>query len=330
MVNVSGYMDCPPVRLKYVFVHNLYVYGIGAICVFGIVGNVLSLFAFGLERQAVVSIRILKVLACCDMSFLAVCLVYFFVRHVRYRIRFGNLVFRYKDNDIDAKLAYSTVVLYFITQQIRNWITAYISVNRFLNIRFPLWSRRVLTWKCCKINVVSTCLISIVCHVPRYWLSGLEYKSVHRCSFDLVAPYIVKPKPASYARFDMIVYFGFLVGFPMVVLYATNLGLLNSIHIARSRRSVVLAAVSSPKSSRSDRQADKMVMAILLIFTICETPACVDRVASAAGFAFKSDDFKQYARKAGLFLVVLDSALNFVVYLSINLKFRQNLKRLFR
>ncbi|XP_074659571.1 uncharacterized protein LOC141912247 [Tubulanus polymorphus] len=330
LVNSSTEVYCPPIRASYKFVHFMYVCGIGMICLFGIVGNLLNLIVFSLDKHDLLSIKILRVLACCDMAFLIVCFVYFFVRHMLFRLQFGDLIFRYDDLKIGAQIAYHSVVFYYIMQQTRNWITAFISVIRFLNIKFPFWSRRVLTWRFSKYNIVFMFMISVGCNVPRYVLRNIEYEVLRDCAFNEVTPVLVKVAPVVFTHYDVTIYFGFLVGFPMLILYATNLGLLGSVYSARSRRSEFLASSPPHKVSRSERQADKMVTAILLIFTICETPACVDRVADIAGFKFKSDDFKQYTRKTGLLLVVLDSALNFLVYLSMNSKFRLNLKTLFQ
>ncbi|XP_074659569.1 FMRFamide receptor-like [Tubulanus polymorphus] len=329
MVNSSIVVYCPPIRTSYRFVHFVYVCGIGMVCLFGIVGNVLNLIVFTLDKHALLSINILKVLACCDMAFLIVCFAYFFVRHMLFRFQFGDMIFRYDDLEIGAQIAYHSVVFYYILQQTRNWITAFISVIRFVNIKFPFWARRVLTWKFCKVNIVFMFMVSIACNVPRYVLLDIKYEVLRDCALNEVTPVLVQVAPVVFTHYDVTIYFGFLVGFPMLILYATNLGLLGSVYSARSRRSEFLASSPPEKVGRSERQADKMVTAILLTFTICETPACIDRVADIAGLELKSDDFKQYTRKAGLLLVVLDSALNFLVYLSTNSKFRHNLTNAF-
>ena len=67
-----------------------------------------------------------------------------------------------------------------------------------------------------------------------------------------------------------------------------------------------------------------MIVAMLVVFTVCESPACLDRLLSLAGVQFAPDDpVFNYGRKIGLLLVVADSAINFLAYCVSNRKYRQ-------
>ena len=86
---------------------------------------------------------------------------------------------------------------------------------------------------------------------------------------------------------------------------------------------------SSYKDQQAQRQATLMVIGITLVFSVCETPASLDRMARIAGVTFPDDDpFFNYGRKVGLLLIVVDSAVNFLSYCVSNAPFRRGLIRL--
>jgi hypothetical protein len=133
------------------------------------------------------------------------------------------------------------------------------------------------------------------------------------------------------AMYDQTVYIFALVLIPLLLIYILNTVLIVTLRTAMSKRAKMTEGKKGNGRDHSQNQGTVMVISVALVFTICETPASIDRLAMLfGGFQFADDSaFENYVRKIGLFLVVVDSAMNFLAYCISNRTFRQNLVALF-
>jgi hypothetical protein len=306
----------------YAFTFYLYAFAITPISLIGVVFNMVNLVVLGnMHKTSHTSVFLLRILAACDLFFLATCLIYFFVRPIVVFINTRIEVFARRDSFIGSEMTYASTPFYFSALQTRNWLIVLITFERFLNIVFPLWTRA----KCTKGNLTKIAMFitsfSLLSNCPRFWFPLSN--NINPCTG---LPELKLSFPNWYGTYDPYHYIILLVLVPLFLIYIMNVVLLVAVRRATSRRAKLTASGQKDQDDRAHTQATLMVISILVLFTICESPASLDRLASLAGVKFADDSlFFTFGRKIGLLLVVVDSALNFAAYCISNRMFRQNL-----
>lgn len=316
---------CPIVR-AFVDVFNIYIYGITPITIVGVIFNIITLFVLNSQKSNLNSIYLLKLLAISDMVFLIDCLFFYSIRHLSAYAWTGDEVFKRSDPKIGSPIFVAVVPIYFMAQQNRNWLVIIITVERFLNLMFPLWARATLTKRFVNYLFAANVVVSIGCNMYYYWafriVSGTDpCTGTPEMTIDLT-------EWVAWGReIDKYMYVIMTAILPLLLLYIMNITLIISLRRMFQRREGMTADM---KETKAQKQATTMVLAITVLFTICETPASLDRIATFAGVTFAADDlFYNYGRKVGLLLVVLDSAVNFVAYVVSNRPFRRTLIQVF-
>ena len=312
---VQGSTPIPPcpIRQIYIDVFGMYVGGIGTIALVGLAFNVINITLLRHQRSNINSILLLQYLAVTDILFLLVCFAYFPLRHLLTLIIYGDEIF--KDDDWYQLPHILSVVhpLFYITQNFRNWTVVLITIDRFLSIAFPLWARSALTKQRLKVAFI---VLGVVSAWPaRLWLNMYFRPYFNKC-FNREAFWMDFKFP----------YFGYYYTFTTVVIPMMLIYLMNIILIYVMRRSYRTRAKlrQQKQDSKQQRQVNAMVISMMVVFTLCETLACVDRLMTAAGMKFpKHSKFKNYSRKLGLLLNVVDSAFNFLAYCASNPSFRR-------
>jgi hypothetical protein len=311
-----------PYKQVYADVFYLYTCAITPVALLGIILNVINVVVLRqIQNAAHTSVFLLRLLAGCDLFFLTMCLVYFSVRHITSYIINRDEVFGLNDVQIGPKIFWATLPWYFIPLQTRNWLVVMITFERFLNIVFPLWARS----HCNNANLSKVFAVVVVsalaCHLPRYFSNGLmEY--INPCT-DLQDIHVYSK--AWNWNIDKI-NLAMVVFVPLFSIYIMNIILLITLRRAMSKRSAIAGTTGKEQTDRGQRQATLTVISLVIVYTICETPASIDVLVWIAGIRLAHDDiFVNYSRKIGLFLIVVDSSVNFIAYCSSNSKFRQGL-----
>jgi hypothetical protein len=311
-------------RRVYADVFYLYACAITPVVVIGMVLNILNLIVMrNMQNVAKTSIFLLRVLAVCDLVFLTICFVYFFIRHMI--VYFTNRIelFARPDNRIGSLLSFATTPLYYASLMTRNWLIVLITAERFVNIVFPLWARRNCDQgNLIKIAVTIVCF-SVVCYGPQYWY---RFISIGNNPCTDLTEFVVEFLPIA-SLMDMITYMIGLYFTPVVLIYTMNIVLIISVRKSTQERLKMTVSLNRPEKSQT--QATVTIIALVCLFTICETLPVFDRLMSISGVRFADDSlFYNYGRKVGLVLIVCDSALNFVAYCISNRIFRENLNNL--
>ncbi|XP_064645919.1 FMRFamide receptor-like [Lineus longissimus] len=310
----------------------LYMFAITPTSIMGIVLNAIILIVLGKQQKNAVatSVFLLRILAGCDIFFLLCCLVFFFIRHMVVYFEHRTAIFTRGDNYIGGDIFYWSIPWYFAALQSRNGLIVLITLERFLNIVFPLWARPYCTEKNFGKAAIGIILLSLSCNMPTYWF--LEQINVSNpCTGNPEVQ--IRARPGSRRRtYDSYLYLLGMVVVPLSLVYVMNVVLIISLRKAIRRRSKMTGGeTGKDQEEKANRQATLMVVSILIVFTLCETPATVDRLAGLAGLQlFPDRRYHDYFRKFGLLLIVVDSAMNFVAYCITNRTFRQNFLSVFR
>ncbi|XP_064644666.1 sex peptide receptor-like [Lineus longissimus] len=312
----------------YADVFYLYMYAITPVAMSGIVLNVINLIVLRhMQKKATTSVFLLRMLAGCDLFFLIICIVYFFVRPMFVYLRNSIEVFSLSDDKIASAISFLMEPFYYSSLQARNWMIVLVTFERFLNIVFPLWARG----HCTKGNLgkaaVCIFLVALAFALPGYYHKYLvNGKNPCTGAVELQSRLRQESKPFRNTTYVVVTVF-----VPMCLIYTMNIILVISVRNAmRSRQSTT--DKERMRDERGQTQATLTVISIVVLFTVCETLPGLDRVIvlfSGAPFA-RDSPFFNYVRKSGLFLIVFDSAMNFVAYCFSNRSFRQSFVVMFR
>jgi hypothetical protein len=314
----------------YADVFYLFLCGITPIAICGIVLNVINLAVFRhMQKTATTSVFLLRILAGCDLFFLTICLIYFGVRHMIVFFTNRIAVFALADYQIAPIIAYVTEPFYYSSLQARNWLIVVITFERFLNLVFPLWAKQHCTKR--NLGKVTLCifLAAIGLALPRPVNVHLHFLwGKNPCNGVLELQLKVREDLDVFRQMNYILA---TVLVPMFLIYTMNITLIISVRNAMRRRQKMMDK-ERMRSDHGQTQATLTVISIVILFTICETLPGLDRaVVLFAGSPFPADNlFYNYARKTGLFLIVFDSAMNFVAYCFSNRSFRESFRALFR
>ncbi|XP_064645707.1 FMRFamide receptor-like [Lineus longissimus] len=307
----------------------LYIYAITPTSIIGIILNAIILMVLGRAQKKAIatSVFLLRILAGCDIFFLLCCLVFFFIRHMVVYFEHRTTIFTRGDNYIGGDIFFWILPWYFSALQSRNSLIVLITLERFLNIVFPLLARPYCTEKNFGKAAIFIICLSLGCNMPRYW--SLELVDVFNPCTSY--PEIQVKSKAWQGLYDTYLYMLGMVLVPLLLVYIMNVVLIISLRKAIRRRADMTGGdTSKDQEEKANRQATLMVVSILIVFTLCETPATVDRLAGLAGLQlFPDRRYHDYFRKFGLFLIVVDSAMNFVAYCATNKTFRHNFLSIF-
>jgi hypothetical protein len=309
----------------YAGVFYIYTCALAPMALLGIILNIINLVVLrNMQNTSHTSVFLLRILAACDIFFLIICILFFFVRHMVVYYTSQIEIFARPDYLIGQEIFYATIPFYHISVQTRNWLVVLITFERFLNIVFPLWARRHCTKRSFgKISAAIAC-VAVLINAPVF----LAHTTTYRTNPCTGLPELHFVGPSWGGTFSKLVYVIFILFTPLFLIYIMNIFLINALRRARSQRNKM--AQDRNKSEKGQVQATAMVISVVVVFTICETPTSMDMLAALAGIKFGGDSvFENYSRKTGLLLIITDSSLNFVAYCLSNRTFRQNISKIF-
>jgi hypothetical protein len=266
-----------------------YVIIFGTICVFGLVGNFLSLVVMISERGSHVARFLLEVMAVTDNLFLATA---GFAQIVQ-----GALA--YAGDITNPVLAYSAVIVWPLvhtTQMASVWMVMLVAFNRYIAICRPFQAPMLCTRKRVRIQIAAIAAFVVVYNIPRFCEHYLVYDVLPSAttaaavmSEDVTRtratndsnssnmPYYLTygetalKKSAVYnIVYENILYCFFIFLGPLAVLIVMNTCLIRELAQVRQR----LVKQNMPISGEEDEHGLTMTMiVIILVFIVCQTPA---------------------------------------------------------
>ena len=312
-----------PVKRVYTEMFFLYVAGIGSTCLIGLVLNSINLMVLGRQKMELKSHLMLRVLAVSDMVFLVTCLVHFVLRHLVALSIYGTALWRRRDRELMPLWYWYSLPPYFMALQNRNWIIVLVTTERLLAILAPFWSRVSVTRSRIYKVVVVNAVIAVGMQMSRFF-DRVQKPSTFKCAEPYESVYILQPWGQVQDRIGYVI---MVIAIPLTLLYVMNIALIIALYRISAKRAQLHEG--DLRQATAQRQATLMVIAMLVVFTVCETPAGLDRIARLAGAKFSSTDpFFHCGRRVGLLLIVMDSAVNFLAYCASNRRFRNTLRHL--
>ena len=301
----------------YILLFRLIVWGYAGIVlsVFGIVGNLITILVLISPSMRTTSTNIyLTALSGSNILFLLIFIPSYSMKYlIGYRLYMNNqptfaleiLLARLPTTPI-----YSTILLSII------YLTVAVSTDRLILIKFPLKAKHILTPRTTLVAILCIYIFSIVYCIP-YWLEQEYNPEQKRCQLTSIGKRIHK-----YTR--IYIYIPVVNLIPFITLTCINITIIQYL-MAQERRKKSLGAKTT-KKKQADHYITLMLVAMIIVFVLCEGPLLVlnawyaiDPAGSSGSILFHS------LNSIGVLLIVFKSSTNFLLYCFFGQKFRQTL-----
>ena len=286
----------------------------GMLCLLGIIGNTVSIFVLQKDRGNEVATFLLQALAIADNS----CLI---ISFVTLSVLYGLLTF------INVDLLRTELLPYLykyvepcahMAQTATIWMTVLLAVNRYIAICRPFDTSRLSTSRTARIHVALVFAFSILFNIPRFFQFDIEKMVVNNVT-------VVTHRPSAIGRKTMfgIVYTNALHSILVLVLPLVVLVVLNSKLILELRKMRRRRRSSSASSSPAEDNITTIMITIIVIFILCHTPDRIREIALAIRKGTVCPHPLHIYECICIFLVILNSSVNFFVYYIFRRRFRQ-------
>lgn len=218
--------------------------------------------------------------------------------------------------------------------QLANLLTMY---TLFFNFRFvvttwPLLWKKSNSGRAAKFAILAVFIFSALFNLPKFFffneISRTCPNETAENSSNSSAPCTVK-----HLRDHVIYHQVYLIGCHWVVLYILPLGLLvvlNTRLIRQIRRAKANQRSLAPgRSTRAVQERENAsltlnVIAIVTVFTVCQTPDFIYSVLSYPGLNKWSDDTEDYIKSIVYIFLALNASVNFIIYILFHKNVRRN------
>ena len=301
----------------YIFV--VYTLIVGIIVIVGIVGNCFTAFVFWKGDFGTSTSFLFLCLSLIDSALLLTVLPLYSLYPLAYYT--GRL-----EKEIGAIRPYVTVYilpLAWLTQTATLWVTVLIAVNRYIIVCLPFRAAQWCTASKVRIQLGIVLVFAILYNIPRF----ATYRLVHVVSNNGTThtAYAGYSKLGSNELYHVIygnvLYMIFMMVLPISILIVLTIRLITAMNAHRRLQS----EMRTQHNHRHDDTNVTFVLVIVVIVVIaCQLPALVNQVLWNVfeDEARQCGRFQFYLRPIANMLVILNSAVNFIIYTLFNKSFR--------
>ena len=260
------------------------------VVVFGVLGNVLNIVVLTRKWMRSSTNYYLTSLAIYDILYLVFVLTYL-----------------QKQNDIVR-------VCLNIASNTGVWLTLTFTIERYICVCHPMRGIILCTPKRAKYVIVSVCIAGALVTVPEFFEEMLEdwdsynlgYKNLNQTLFTYL---------------------------PLALLCVFNTMLVRSVIRASRRRLAMLHETNlTSRYARHDTEQSRvttMLIVIVVVFIVCQLPQAIMNTLTTVDTIHTDTDTLYILRNVFNLLVVVNSAVNFVLYSAVSSKFRRTFRHVF-
>ena len=302
------------------------IYISSAFIIFGILGNIVS-FKILHSMKSSASL-ILKALAITDSLYLLI-----MTMRVYESICFISSGYVFRVNVSKAIFEVCLKPVTCMVQTASAWLIVLVTVGRYLAVKKPVQAKVMFTEKRVKLLIFLICVLSICMYVPMYF--EVEFREVFNnvdCRVELGFIYTrLYLNKMYYLSYRVITEGSIRFIIPLTVLIILNSRLALGIRKAQKQRSVMMADGMRSHQRQSD-SITVMVVMVVTIFVICQAPyifMVMQRLSYRLDPPFKilPGPAWRICVLVSHFLLILNSSVNFLIYVAVGKKFRQKLFR---
>ena len=207
------------------------------------------------------------------------------------------------------------------TQTATIWVTVLVAVTRYIAICLPFRASLLCTVSKAKKQLAFVLLSAVLFEIPNF----IEYRVVY-VTYDNGTTYTAK---ATYSGllshklynivYDNILYFIFILALPVFILMLLNIRMIIALKAFRRTR-IEMQSVRQ----QQDNNITFVLIIVVTVFIICRVPAFINRVmwTVTPEEARRCGGFQFYLSHIANMLVIFNSAINFVIYVLFNKRFR--------
>ena len=289
---------------------------VGTLVVFGVIGNIFAFVVFWKESIKSSTLFLFQCLSLIDSALLLTVLpVYSMESFVDYTgwLQGYWAIYPYV-------LAY-LMPLALTAQTATIWVTVLVAVTRYIAICLPLRASRWCTVSKAKKQLAFVLLSAVLFDIPRFIYVHVEYDT-----YDNGTTYTAK---VSYSGLltnklynivhDNILYFIFNLALPVFILMLLNIRMILALKAFRRTRMEMQSV-----GQQQDNNITFVLIIVVTVFIICQVPALINRVMwnVAPDETRQCGGFQYYLHHIANMLVIFNSAINFVIYVLFNKRFR--------
>ena len=304
----------PPVCLIYDFA--IEAVAMGVLCLFGFVGNILSTICLRKDKSKTATPFLLISLEIADTLFLIAVLFIRVLPTIVQYTRWPALL------PIFPYLGKYVFPLALVCEMGTIYLTLLVTLNRYVSVCLPYQANDVCSPKNARIHVVLVWIFSFLYNIPRFF----EYEIVEHISLDNQTFRSADPSEMAQTSLYKILYSNIMYSVVMFLVPLTILCILNArLIIALNRTKQKRKQLLNDHSSRSEDDITLVLIVVVLVFVVCQTPALITQVLSSllpSEVKRCPNAFFFYERISDL-LVVTNSSINFLIYSFCSKRFRQ-------
>src|SRR6218665_1351001 len=298
------------------FDFGVYTVLMGSLCLLGIVGNIVSFAVLLRDKGGSATSFLLRALAFADTLVLIAAMPLYVL----------PAVYPYSGALSGYYSVYLTVLpvlwpMYLIPYTTTVFVTVLVSMHRYCAVCRPFRSAKVYTYREAQHRVACIVLFSIVYNVPRFF----EYHSVRVCVDQNRTKDVFEMSELGDNRiyrifYANLLYFVVIHGGPLLLIGFFNVQLI----VALKRRQQRWAERGK---GWYQQDVSLVLVVVMCVFIVCQTPTfvdhilwtCVDAVQRTCG------RWHYYYTAVGDLLAILNSSVNFVIYILTSRNFRHGL-----
>ena len=303
-----------PCGLVYNFVSGFVV--IGTVCIFGCVGNVLSMFVMWPDRNRSVTSFLLLVLAIVDILVLA---TRFTMRSLIPFCQFTGVCSGLENN------IYLNTYGYVIAQSphmATTWVTVLVTFHRFIVVSFPQHAQQLASLK--RVRILTALVLSaiFIYTLPRCFENQIV---LGPNSTELIA---VRPQFSDTIGYKLLYrlvsYYLLMYLIPLVILVVLSYKLGRTIVEAELKRLMMT------RKAKDKHDVTKSLVVIVIVFIVCQLPPPIRRILSSVVASDRQacPYFTYYVASISNFCICFNSAINFILYCVFGRRFRHSLQNL--
>lgn len=296
---------------RHLFPDILGIWITGVICLLGLVGNIISFVVLLNAFRRSTMFFVLRAVAVSDTLFLLCVFIIQTVVNVYSKTGWLQWCQTYR-----AYIQFYVWPVMLTTQMSTVWLTVLVSLERYVAICFPLKAAVVCTMTKARRAVAAIYVVSIVYNIPRYF----EMRVNQDLQLERTA---VGSSPLYRYFYSCALYSLCLYFVPLLLLVFLNVRLVMALRRGKKQWQ------SLQFRQKKEQNLTVIPLTIVLVFFICGSPALTVNVIDSISPQVFAQTIFLNLMLVGNFLVVLNSASNFVIYCLLGKKFRSKLTQLF-
>ena len=201
------------------------------------------------------------------------------------------------------------------------WVTVLVAVTRYIAICLPFRASLWCTVSKAKKQLAFVLLLAVLFNIPNFIAYQVEY-----ATYDNGTTYSALATSSGllshkiyYIVYENILYFIFNLALPVFILMLLNIRMIIALKVFRRTR-IEMQSVRQ----QQDNNITFVLIIVVTVFIICQVPALINRVmwTVTPDEARRCGGFQFYLSHIANMLVIFNSAINFVIYVLFNKRFR--------